>query len=109
MDEEVRRELQAGVSAYRASLAPRIAALEALRGELAAGKTSPERVAELHRELHSIAGSGGTFGLAAVSEAASAAEAFLEKRTTAGSSLDAAAWEQLKVLLQALARAAPLP
>ena len=107
MHEELRRELQATVAEYRASLAPRIAALEVLRGELARGEASPARVAELHRELHSIAGSGRTFGLAGVSEAASAAEAFVEKRRAAGSPLDAAAWEPLKALLQELARAAP--
>ena len=103
MDEELRRELQAAVAEYRASLAPRLAALEALRGELASGKASPARVAELHRELHSIAGSGRTFGLAGVSEAARAAEAFVEQRSAAG--LDAAAWERLRALLQDLARA----
>jgi len=76
VDEELRRELEATVSEYRASLAPRIAALEALRGELASGK------------------------------AARAAEAFVELRC-AGGTPDAAAWEQLKALLQDLARAAP--
>jgi len=106
VDEELRRELEATVSEYRASLAPRIAALEALRGELASGEASPARVAELHRGLHSIAGSGRTFGVPHVSEAARAAEAFVELRC-AGGTPDAAAWEQLKALLQDLARAAP--
>jgi len=106
VDEELRRELQATISEYRASLAPRIAALEALRGELASGKGFPARIAELHRALHSIAGSGRTFGLPRVTEAARAAEAFVELRC-AGSPPDAAAWEQLKTLLQELARTAP--
>ena len=105
MDEELRRELAATVAEYRAGLAPRIAALEALRGDLASGKAPAARVAELHRELHSLTGSGRTFGLARVSEAARAAEVFVE--ATAGGPLDAAAWERLKVLLQDLALAVP--
>ena len=99
--------MAAVVSEYRAGLAPRIAALEVLRGELASSKAPAARVAELHRELHSLAGSGRTFGFARVSEAARAAEAFVELRVAAGSAPDAAAWEQLKILLQDLARAAP--
>ena len=107
MDEELRRELLATVSEYRASLAPRIAALEALRGDLASGKAPAARVAELHRELHSIAGSGRTFGFPRVSETARAAETFVEQRCAAGSEPDGAAWEQLKTLLRELARATP--
>ena len=102
-DEALRRELEATVSEYRASLGPRIAALESMRGALAGAQASPAGVAELHRELHSIAGSGRTFGLAGVSEAAHAAELFVEQRCAAGSVPDAAAWEQLRVLLQELA------
>ena len=110
-DETLRRELEATVSEYRASLGPRIAALEALRGALAGARmpSSPgaemraEMRAELHRELHSIAGSGRTFGLAGVSEAARAAELFMEQRCAAGSAPDASAWEQLKALLRELA------
>src|SRR5712671_6745520 len=103
-EEALRRELEATVSEYRASLGPRIDALEALRGALAGARASPspggemraEMRAELHRELHSIAGSGRTFGLAGVSEAAHAAEVFVERHCAAGSAPDAIAWEQLK-------------
>ena len=106
-DEALRRELEATISEYRASLGPRIAALEALRGALAGARASSSKAAEmraeLHRELHSIAGSGRTFGLAGVSEAAHAAEVFVERHCAAGSAPDAAAWEQLKALLQELA------
>ena len=105
MDEELRRELAATVAEYRASLAPRIAALEALRGDLASGKAPAARVAELQRELHSLTGSGRTFGFAGVSEAARAAEVFVE--AAAAGPLDAAAWERLKILLQDLALAVP--
>jgi chemotaxis protein histidine kinase CheA len=107
VDEELRRELEAAIAEYRASLAPRIAALEALRGDLASGKAPAARVADLHRELHSIAGSGRTFGLARVSEAARAAEAFVEAARAAASPPDGAAWERLKSLLQDLALAVP--
>lgn len=99
------------MSEYRASLGPRIAALEALRCALAGGRAraskAAEMHAELHRELHSIAGSGRTFGLADVSEAAHAAEVFVEHRCAAGSPPDAAAWDELKALLQVLAAAVP--
>jgi chemotaxis protein histidine kinase CheA len=106
-DEALRRELEATVAAYRASLGPRIAALETLRAGLAGAQAPPAAVAELHRELHSIAGSGRTFGLAGVSEAAHAAEVFVERRCAAGRAPDAAAWEALKALLHDLKRAAP--
>jgi HPt (histidine-containing phosphotransfer) domain-containing protein len=106
-DEALRRELEATVAAYRSSLGPRIAALEVLRAALAGGRTPAAEAArlraDLHRELHSIAGSGRTFGLAGVSEAARAAEVFVEHRCPAGSAPDAAAWEALKPLLQDLA------
>jgi HPt (histidine-containing phosphotransfer) domain-containing protein len=106
-DEALRRELEATVSEYRASLGPRIAALEDLRGALAGARALPAGAAEmratLHRELHSIAGSGRTFGLAGVSEAARAAEIFVEQRCTTGATPDASAWEELKALLQHLA------
>ena len=99
------------MSEYRASLGPRIAALEALRGALAGARAPSSRAAgmraELNRELHSIAGSGRTFGLAGVSEAAHAAEVFVERRCSPGSPPDAAAWDELKALLQVLAAAVP--
>ena len=44
-----------------------------------------------------------TVGLAGVSEAAHAAEVFVERHCAAGSAPDAVAWEQLKALLQDLA------
>lgn len=59
-------ELEALLAEYRAGLPEKLARIEALhsRGQLA----------ELARELHTLAGSAGTFGLPRVSAAARAAE-----------------------------------
>jgi HPt (histidine-containing phosphotransfer) domain-containing protein len=54
---------------YRAELPQKLTRLESL---LADG-----RFAELTRELHTLAGSAGTFGLPRVGKAAGAAEAYL--------------------------------
>jgi HPt (histidine-containing phosphotransfer) domain-containing protein len=64
---------------YRASLPPRLERIESLLASLVAGEVAAAQRRELERELHSIAGSGRTFGLPAVSAAARAAEALLEQ------------------------------
>lgn len=64
---------------YRASLPPRLERIERLLASLADGSASATQRRELERELHSIAGSGKTFGLPAVSAAAKAAETLLEQ------------------------------
>ena len=69
--------LGAQLAEYRSSLPEKLARIDAL---LAAGRGT-----ELARELHTLGGSAGTFGLAKLGEAASAAEAHL---AACGASLD---------------------
>ena len=65
----LRRELDSLFAEYRSALPDKLARFDAL---LAAGRT-----AELGRELHTLGGSAGTFGLPKLGEAARAAEAHL--------------------------------
>ena len=105
-DDSVNRELEAMRAEYRESLPARLARIESLRLELAGGAAAAARIAELYREVHSIAGSGRTFGYPALTDAARAAEAFLEPYR-AGAAPGAADWARLRPLLEALERALP--
>lgn len=103
-EDDFARELAELGAAYRTGLAAKLAHLEALRGGLESGRLPAERVGELQRELHSIAGSAKTFGLPAVTDAARAGERFLDSCSGAG--LGQAEHERLRQLLAALAGAA---
>jgi HPt (histidine-containing phosphotransfer) domain-containing protein len=70
--------LEAAGAEYRSGLAGRLRAVEGLWRALAEDGKDEKKLADLLRELHSLAGSAKTFGLAAVSEAARTAETFLE-------------------------------
>jgi HPt (histidine-containing phosphotransfer) domain-containing protein len=85
---------------YRAALPQRLQAIEQLRAALAAGTLPAGQRLELQRQLHSLAGSGKTFGLPEVSATARAAEALLE----APGEPD---WTELERLVQAIARLVP--
>ena len=76
-EEAFRRQLEAVSRDYRLSLPAKLEEIASLWRELASGVAAPARLADLQRELHSIAGAAKTFGIAGASEAASAAEAFL--------------------------------
>lgn len=91
---------------YRARLQTRLRRIEALQHELAAGTVPSARLAELHRELHTIAGSGEMFGVPAVSQAARAGETFLEQYRAAGTLPGPDGWADLRKLIAALVRAA---
>jgi HPt (histidine-containing phosphotransfer) domain-containing protein len=91
---------------YRANLAPRLDALEALAAALAGGQGDNEDIRTLHRGLHTIAGSATTFGLPAVSDAARAGEKFLDPWRDAAKPPGTAEWAELNRLLAALREAA---
>lgn len=55
---------------YLARLPAELAGLEALAAGLSGGETDRASLDELHHRLHKLAGSGGTFGLAALSAGA---------------------------------------
>ena len=88
MEDDPYAELRAQ---YRASLPARLARLERLCAEHGRG--------ELRRELHSLVGSGETFGLPEVTLAARAAEALLEGPGEPD-------WKALKARIEAIRRAA---
>jgi HPt (histidine-containing phosphotransfer) domain-containing protein len=64
---------------------------------------------ELRRALHSLAGSGKTFGFAGVSEAARAGETLLDPHCEGGTTPAPAERERLEVLLDELERATQAP
>ena len=66
----LRAELDALLAEYRRELAPKIVRLQEL--------FAAQRFKELRLELHTLAGSAGTFGLPEVGAAARAAEEYLE-------------------------------
>ena len=93
--------------AYLARVPAELAALQALAGALQGGEGDRAGLDALHQRLHKLAGSGGTFGLAALSAAARA----LEQRVVtwlAGTldGVDAAACQALVAELGALAQSA---
>lgn len=104
--EEFRRRLDAITAEYRQSLPQRFAEIEGLARALASDSMAPARMADLKRELHSLAGSGKTLGLPAVSESAAAAESFLEPFCEQGTIPGLNEWAQFEPLLDALKRSA---
>lgn len=63
---------------YRAMLPAKLAELEALWQQIATGSEQPQACRDLLRELHTLAGSAKTFGVAGLSTSARQAELFLE-------------------------------
>lgn len=92
------REFDALLAEYRTGLPQKLARLDEL---LAAG-----RLPDLGRELHTLAGSAGTFGLPKVGEAARAAETYL---LGCGGKLDPAQRAELTLLLQELGASIAAP
>lgn len=108
--EAFKRQLETLSADYRRELPAQLAALDALWRGLASGVEAPERLAELQRELHTLAGTARTFGVAGVSEAARAAETLLAPYCRRGKLPAAAKRAELERLLEALTRAgAPEP
>jgi len=92
---------------YRHDLPATLLGVENLWRSLATGSVPPARLMELQRQLHSIAGSAKTFGLAQLTESARAAEDFLEPYCAAGALPGVTEQAHLERLLHALKRAAP--
>jgi len=98
---------QSGVDPkYRDRLLEKLARLETLREELASGKAPATRIADLHREVHTISGSASMFGLGAVAAAARALEQFLETYLSGDEAPGPDGRAQIKLLLEAIKRAA---
>jgi len=104
--EAFRRQLEALSAEYRGSLPGKLIEIDSLWRDLAGGMAKPDRMDDLQRELHSIAGSARTFGIAGVSEAAAAAESFLESFSKRHKLPDTAQQARFARLLDDLKRAA---
>ncbi|MCC6472193.1 MAG: Hpt domain-containing protein [Burkholderiales bacterium] len=96
--------LKALCAEYRASLPLKFAELDRLWRRVRVD-SQVDALAELRRELHSIAGSGKTFGLPALSAAASAAEACIEAWRESGALPGAQEGARFGGLLDELKRA----
>ncbi len=103
--EDFQKQLEALSAEYRGRLPGRLADIEALWRGLVAGSVDAGRLKELQRELHTIAGSARTFGVAGVSEAAGAAEACLEPFCVRGALPGTAARSEFQRLLESLKQA----
>jgi len=104
--DELAAELAALEAEYRDKLAARLDALDALAAQLSSGEASASGLRDLYRALHTIAGSARTFRLPAVSEAARAAERYLEPICAEANALSAPQQDDLRALLAALRKAA---
>jgi HPt (histidine-containing phosphotransfer) domain-containing protein len=87
---------------YRLNLLAKLARIEQLRSALAGGSAPPAEVADLLRDLHSIAGSAQVFGLPAVSDAARAAEHYVAEQCSGSARPGPAQWAELRALLEKL-------
>ena len=104
--EAFKRQFDALSAEYRSSLPRKFSELDALWRDLCSGAARPDRLADLQRELHTLAGAAKTLGVAGVSEAAAAAEAFLEPYCARRKALPAARQAEFLRLLDALKQAA---
>jgi len=77
------REFEALRVEYRQSMPAKLDRIEALWELILKGMQDDTRLAQLKKELHTIAGSAGTFGLPEVGNAARAAEECLGEATDA--------------------------
>ena len=105
-DDDFSRQLEAFNVEYRQSLPERIRDIESLWASLRQEGVSAERLHALQRGLHSIAGSGRTFGMGALSEAAAAADRWLERYCERVVLPDAAGCGHFDGLLAAVKRCA---
>jgi chemotaxis protein histidine kinase CheA len=104
--EAFRRQLEAISLDYRQGLPGTLRTLAALWQDLATGVAAPERLTDLQRELHTIAGTARTLGVAGVSEAAASADAFITPYSKRRRLPNAAKRAEFTRLLDALKRAA---
>ena len=104
--EELRRQLDALGAGYRRRLPAKMVELDRLWRDLTGGVVAPAALTDLRRELHTLAGSAKTFGVAHVSDLAAAAEGLLEPFCNEGRLPDAAGTAELTRLLDALQRSA---
>lgn len=104
-DDEFRQMLAALSAEFRGELPERLAAINTLWDSVVAGRHDAAQMDELIRAVHKIAGSAGTFGLAALGDAAAAMEARLEPYRGTAQRLDDVVREDITGLLNQLRQA----
>ncbi len=102
--EEFRRHLDALRTDYRDRLPDKLSVIARLWRDAMSGTLPAAALDDLRRELHTLAGSATTFGVAQVSALAGAAESLLNPFCERGVMPDAASAAQLAGLLDALER-----
>ena len=113
-NKEIKAQLEILQRAFVASLPAKISRMEALLQQCAsaftAGQNLPaQALREAHLLVHSLAGSGGTFGCHALGEAAGALEALLTPLLSADLSINEHAFEQIALGLAAIKAASVEP
>ena len=104
--EAFKRQLEELNAEYRRALPGKLARIDALWSEMTGSPARADHLAAMQRELHSIAGSARTFGIAGVSEAAAAAESYLEPYVRRSKLPAAAGRVEFERLLDSLRKAA---
>ncbi len=99
--------LEAQKAEYRQALPARLDALQLLWAQVLAGQATAATLADLERQSHGLAGSGATFGLAAMGRAARAVELAVQPWAVAGPPLDAEAQHQISQAMAALLASTP--
>jgi chemotaxis protein histidine kinase CheA len=102
-------ELEAFNAEYRRSVPERLREIDGVWTALRQGDVSPERMRSLLRALHSMAGSGTTFGMPALSETAAAAEDWIQPFCERAAMPDEAGCREFDGLLQAVRQAGSAP
>lgn len=87
---------------YIAELPAKAADIEAVWRKVQAGDWEPASVHELHRMVHSLAGSGATFGFAALSHSARALEIPINSLAHAETADVVAVRAEIPLLIEAL-------
>jgi chemotaxis protein histidine kinase CheA len=104
--EEIGSEFEAFNAEYRRSVPERLREIESLWSDLRQVGASRERLHALLRGLHSIAGSGSTFGMPQLSAAAAAAESWIAPFCERGAMPEEGRRGEFDALLSALRAAA---
>lgn len=104
-----KQQMAALVEEYRNSLPPRLSDVDSRWALIVSGTAGPDTFHGLLRELHTLAGSAKTFGLADLGVAARAAELHLEPFCAAAAMPQAGDRETFGRLLAELRRSVGLP
>lgn len=103
---ELEAELEALSAGYAAKMPEKLASIERAWEQLPGDRWDDEAFYVLHRRVHSLAGSGKTFGFSLLSEVAHRLEEHLRELAQRKSVPDAAERERIRALLVELRQAA---